>query len=168
MARASKRDHIIAEATNLFLAQGFKGTSIDLVVSTCAVSKPTVYNHFPDKAVLVAAVIEAWLAEHKPSTAVAYSSEDDLWKHLEAHWWCSAHMDMYRLIIAEGWRFAAAAQRFWQEFDMPWQQLAQRELTTRYAYSKAQAEDKVDAIRWRRLIHSRPVNAVSGAVSECD
>ncbi|MFC3854188.1 TetR/AcrR family transcriptional regulator [Salinispirillum marinum] len=168
MARASKRDHIVAEATQLFLTQGFKGTSIDLVVSTCAVSKPTVYNHFPDKAVLVAAVIETWLEEHKPSTDISCASEDTLWAYLDQYWWCDQHMAMYRLIIAEGWRFAAAADRFWREFDARWQKVALRALSTHFAYSLTEAQDKVDAIRWRRLLLSMPVNAVSSAVSECD
>lgn len=167
MARASKRDHIVAEATHLFLTQGFKGTSIDLVVSTCAVSKPTVYNHFPDKAVLVVAVIETWLEEHKPSTAISCASEDALWAHLDQHWWCAKHMAMYRLIIAEGWRFASAARRFWRDFDTPWQAVTRRALSTHFNYSMEEAQDRVDAIRWRRLLSSMPINATSDEVSEC-
>jgi AcrR family transcriptional regulator len=50
MAQRSKKDHIAAAALPLFLENGFKGTSIDMVVRVSGVSKPTVYNHFPDKA----------------------------------------------------------------------------------------------------------------------
>ncbi|MEM7562893.1 MAG: TetR/AcrR family transcriptional regulator [Pseudomonadota bacterium] len=44
MAQKSKKDHIVATALPLFLENGFKGTSIDLVVKASEVSKPTVYN----------------------------------------------------------------------------------------------------------------------------
>ncbi|MDH3389841.1 MAG: TetR/AcrR family transcriptional regulator, partial [Gammaproteobacteria bacterium] len=66
MAQKSKKDHIIASALPLFLEHGFKGTSIDMVVRASSVSKPTVYNHFPDKAALMLAVLARWTETHKP------------------------------------------------------------------------------------------------------
>jgi TetR/AcrR family transcriptional regulator of autoinduction and epiphytic fitness len=61
MAQKSKKEHITAVALPLFLQNGFKGTSIDVVVKQSSVSKPTVYNHFPDKAALILAVVEQWV-----------------------------------------------------------------------------------------------------------
>ncbi|WLD58876.1 TetR/AcrR family transcriptional regulator [Salinispirillum sp. LH 10-3-1] len=151
MARASKRDHIVAEATGLFLNQGFKGTSIDLVVSTCAVSKPTVYNHFPDKAVLMAAVIDDWLAQRHITPPPALDEETIL-DHLQANWWTPDHMAMYRLIIAEGWRFADAAQRFWADFHQPWQNAAEDWLQTLQGHSASEAKQCLEAALWQRLM----------------
>ena len=42
MARPSKKEFIVEQAAQLFLQQGYKGTSIDTVVAQCKVSKPTV------------------------------------------------------------------------------------------------------------------------------
>lgn len=152
MARASKRDHIVTEATELFLQQGFKGTSIDLVVSTCAVSKPTVYNHFPDKAVLMAAVIDAWLANNTLHNFPSPASEQELWEYLTEHCWDPARMAMYRLVIAEGWRFAQAADRFWQEFDAPLQRLAMNALTEQFGHTATAAQTQLEARRWQCLV----------------
>jgi TetR/AcrR family transcriptional regulator, mexJK operon transcriptional repressor len=46
---ARKRSAIIDAATELFLRHGYLGTSMDQIASLAAVSKPTVYKHFPDK-----------------------------------------------------------------------------------------------------------------------
>ncbi len=129
MARASKRDHIVEQATALFLQQGFKGTSVDSVVTTCAVSKPTVYKHFPDKTLLMAAVMDQWLAD-RPVADLQAVDQDNAWQEMGRFWWRPEHMAMYRLVIAEGWRFPAAAQRFWQEFDQAWQTAAKRWIKT--------------------------------------
>ena len=61
--RPSKRQHIIDTAQSLFAELGYQGTSIDLVVQTAAVSKPTVYSNFPTKQVLWASVLEQ-VSEH--------------------------------------------------------------------------------------------------------
>ncbi|EPJ46243.1 MAG: hypothetical protein OFPI_34540 [Osedax symbiont Rs2] len=55
--RPSKKQHIIAVASQLFAKYGYQGTSIDLVVREAQVSKPTVYNNFPSKQALLQAVI---------------------------------------------------------------------------------------------------------------
>lgn len=151
MARASKRDHIVAEATGLFLNQGFKGTSIDLVVSTCAVSKPTVYNHFPDKTVLMAAVIDDWLADNALNDFPSPNSENALWEYLTKQCWNPERMAMYSLVIAEGWRFSQAADRFWQEFDAPLQRLAIDALTEQFGHTASEAQIQLDARRWQCL-----------------
>lgn len=44
-----KRQAITAEATTLFLRQGFRGTSMDEIAAAAAVSKQTVYKQFSDK-----------------------------------------------------------------------------------------------------------------------
>ncbi len=50
--RPSKKGHIVEAACGLFTQQGYQSTSIDQVVVTAGVSKPTVYSNFPTKLVL--------------------------------------------------------------------------------------------------------------------
>ena len=54
---ARKRKAIIEAATDLFLEQGFDGTSMDQVAAQAKVSKQTVYKQFADKDSLFAQVI---------------------------------------------------------------------------------------------------------------
>jgi AcrR family transcriptional regulator len=46
---ARKRRAILEAATEVFLADGFAGASMDAIAATAGVSKPTVYKHFADK-----------------------------------------------------------------------------------------------------------------------
>ena len=59
--RPSKKQFILDIAQQLFSERGYQGTSIDLVVRLSKVSKPTVYNNFPSKQVLLQTLIEAQL-----------------------------------------------------------------------------------------------------------
>ncbi|ABC33573.1 Transcriptional regulator [Hahella chejuensis KCTC 2396] len=154
MARASKRDFIIETATGIFLEQGFKGTSIDMVVNACKVSKPTVYNHFPDKSQLIDAVIDAWLVAQRPIMPEC-NDEAALWRELKREWWRGESVAMYRLIIGEGWRFETTAQRFWQEYDAKW-----REIVDKYGKNHQLSADDIALLQarvshelWTRLSH---------------
>lgn len=53
-----KRRSILEAATELFLGQGFLGTSMDEVAARAAVSKRTVYNQFESKEALFVAIVE--------------------------------------------------------------------------------------------------------------
>ncbi|MEH6446431.1 MAG: TetR/AcrR family transcriptional regulator [Oceanospirillaceae bacterium] len=55
--RPSKKGSILDIAQQLFAEFGYQGTSIDLVVRKAGVSKPTVYNNFPSKQVLLQSLI---------------------------------------------------------------------------------------------------------------
>lgn len=54
---ARKHRDILEAATQVFLAQGFAGTSIDQIAAQAAVSKPTVYKHFADKQALFTEIV---------------------------------------------------------------------------------------------------------------
>src|SRR5215469_16619241 len=54
---ARKRGAIIDAAAELFLRHGYLGTSMDQIAAQAAVSKPTVYNHFPDKEQLFTEIV---------------------------------------------------------------------------------------------------------------
>jgi TetR/AcrR family transcriptional repressor of mexJK operon len=54
---ARKRAAILQAAQQLFLTNGFLGTSMDQVAATASVSKQTVYKHFSDKETLFREVV---------------------------------------------------------------------------------------------------------------
>ena len=52
------RDRLITAAAKLFYHQGIHKTSVDAVVAEAGLTKPTLYQHFPSKDELVAAVAQ--------------------------------------------------------------------------------------------------------------
>ncbi|MCG5431132.1 TetR/AcrR family transcriptional regulator [Mycobacterium sp. MYCO198283] len=63
-ARSSrKRDAILAAGRDLFLAQGYRGTSVEAIAASAHVSKQTVYKHFADKQQLLSAIVTPVLAD---------------------------------------------------------------------------------------------------------
>lgn len=119
MAQRSKKDYIVATALPLFLENGFKGTSIDMVVKACAVSKPTVYNHFPDKSALMLAVMKSWIEHNKPLIQPIRDLEE-LNRFISERWLTGQAVRLYAIVIGEGWRFPEARNLFWQQFDHLW------------------------------------------------
>lgn len=124
MARASKKDQIAVAALPLFLQNGFKGTSIDMVVKTSGVSKPTVYKHFPDKASLMGYAMRCWLQQFSGLTlpdvateALPASGLDALKQSLATGVFEADVFRIYRLVVAEGWRFPTAKTEFYEGFD---------------------------------------------------
>ncbi len=119
MAQRSKKEHIIATALPLFLDNGFKGTSIDMVVKASAVSKPTVYNHFPDKSALMHAVMARWIDSNKPMI-LPVRDPDQLADLIDEHWLTAEAVRIYAIVIGEGYRFADARRLFWEQYDRRW------------------------------------------------
>jgi TetR/AcrR family transcriptional regulator of autoinduction and epiphytic fitness len=69
-----KRAAIIDAAIQEFLAAGFDATSMDRVAARAGVSKRTVYNHFPSKEALFAAILRQLWDSSDTEEAPAYSS----------------------------------------------------------------------------------------------
>ena len=49
---------ILDGAMQVFLEQGYVGTTMDRIAAAAGVSKPTVYSHFQDKATLFTSLME--------------------------------------------------------------------------------------------------------------
>src|SRR3954469_25555921 len=69
-----KRVAVINAAIQEFLAAGFDATSMDRVAARAGVSKRTVYNHFPSKEALFAAILRQLWDSSDTEKAPAYSS----------------------------------------------------------------------------------------------
>ena len=94
---ASRRDHLVTIAADLFERDGYHATGIDQILATAGVAKMTLYNHFKSKDELIIAALEfrdglfmAWLEEQVEATAGATKDADGkllaVFDALEA--WC--------------------------------------------------------------------------------
>jgi TetR/AcrR family transcriptional regulator, regulator of autoinduction and epiphytic fitness len=73
-----KRAAVIVAAIEEFLAAGFDGTSMDRIAARASVSKRTVYNHFPSKEALFAAILGQLWDSSDAGEAPAYSAKRPL------------------------------------------------------------------------------------------
>jgi TetR/AcrR family transcriptional regulator of autoinduction and epiphytic fitness len=144
MAQKSKKTQIAAAALPLFLDNGFKGTSIDMVVKSSHVSKATVYNHFPDKAALILATLAMWIDSNKPIIAPVRSM-GDFEELVHQRWLTDEAVLFYALVIGEGRRFPQAKQMFWEQYDHQWRQA--------FGYVSANADALDPALIYQQLDH---------------
>ncbi|MFM0200777.1 TetR/AcrR family transcriptional regulator [Paraburkholderia fungorum] len=73
-----KRAAVIAAAIEEFLAAGFDATSMDRIAARASVSKRTVYNHFPSKEALFAAILRQLWESSDTGAAPVYSAAHPL------------------------------------------------------------------------------------------
>jgi TetR/AcrR family transcriptional regulator of autoinduction and epiphytic fitness len=73
-----KRAAVLAAAIEEFLAAGFDATSMDRIAARAGVSKRTVYNHFPSKEALFAAILCQLWDSSDAGEAPAYSPSQPL------------------------------------------------------------------------------------------
>jgi TetR/AcrR family transcriptional repressor of mexJK operon len=119
-----KRRVILAAATDVFLRNGYLGTSMDQVAALAAVSKQTVYKHFADKERLFADIVSAvtdQVDEALRDQAVIPARTDDVAKGLLdiARRFVAGIMDPHvlqvrRLIIAEAERFPELGRLYYE------------------------------------------------------
>lgn len=119
MPQVSKKDHIAEATFPLLLQEGIKATSIDRVVKASGASKPTVYNHFADKAVLIDYVLEKWLA-NQASPSFRAKTLTGLQRELPKRWLNKEACRLYGIFMGEGERAREAKRRFKEEYDQPW------------------------------------------------
>ena len=119
-----KRRAIVEAATDVFLRNGYRGTSMDEIATRAAVSKQTVYKHFADKESLFTAVVTVAVdAAGDPVTAEATAlaesddleadllvlARDQLGKVMQPHL-----MRLRRLVIGEANRFPELGRAFYE------------------------------------------------------
>lgn len=115
-----KRRQILRGALEIFLEQGYEGTSMDRVAAAAGVSKITIYKYFQDKEGLFTALIEQVATQRfdtvfgvlplneEPSEVLRQIAEKLL--HLLAV--DDEYVAFLRLIIGESGRFPTLAQLF--------------------------------------------------------
>src|SRR5690348_17748019 len=73
-----KRSAIIDAAIEEFRAAGFEATSMDRIAARASVSKRTVYNHFPSKEALFAAILHQLWDASQTGNAPGYCAGEPL------------------------------------------------------------------------------------------
>jgi TetR/AcrR family transcriptional regulator, mexJK operon transcriptional repressor len=114
----------VEAATEVFLRNGYCGTSMDEIAARAAVSKQTVYKHFADKESLFAAIVTAAVdAAGDPvfGDATALATSDDLATDLRALARRQLEqvvqqrlMQLRRLVIGEANRFPELGRAFYE------------------------------------------------------
>jgi TetR/AcrR family transcriptional regulator of autoinduction and epiphytic fitness len=73
-----KKLAIVDAAISEFRAAGFEATSMDRIAATAAVSKRTVYNHFPSKDALFAEIMRRLWERSAAQMTIPYRSDETL------------------------------------------------------------------------------------------
>lgn len=128
----AKRKAILDAAKDLFVRNGYAGTSMDAVAAEAGVSKLTVYSHFTDKETLFSAAVVARCEEQLPELFVVVAQNAPVEKVLLGiargfHSLINSpeSIELHRLMIALGTQdtslsavfFEAGPQRILQEME---------------------------------------------------
>lgn len=127
---AEKTAAILEGAMQVFLEQGYVGTTMDRVAAAAKVSKPTVYSHFHDKETLFNALVEQWVHKTQwvtlPQEMLQASSEppEKVLRQLANNMLDSCIHDpekitFIRLVLGESGRFPELGRAFVQHMDKP-------------------------------------------------
>ncbi|MCP2323527.1 TetR/AcrR family transcriptional repressor of mexJK operon [Hamadaea flava] len=121
---ARKRSAILEAATELFLCNGYQGTSMDEIAAVAAVSKQTVYKNFTDKEQLFGDIILGAtdrVGEFVDVITAALAETEDLERDLGlvARRYIATViqprvLQLRRLLIAEAGRFPDLARAYYQ------------------------------------------------------
>ena len=119
-----KRSAILEAGTELFLRNGYLGTSMDEIAALARVSKQTVYKHFADKQSLFSAIVTAAVdtaGDRVLEDATALGDSEDLAADLRAfargqlgRVMQPRLMQLRRLVIGEANRFPELGRAFFE------------------------------------------------------
>jgi AcrR family transcriptional regulator len=117
-----KREQILQGALQIFLQEGYEGTSMDRVAAAAGVSKITIYKHFQDKEGVFTALVEQVTAQRFQTVFGDFSKDEApaiALRHIATTLLNMLAVDeeyiaFLRLIIGESGRFPELAQLFIQ------------------------------------------------------
>jgi TetR/AcrR family transcriptional repressor of mexJK operon len=117
--RRDRQDMILSVAQEYFLEHGFAGTTMSGIAAALGGSKGTLWNHFPSKEQLFAAVLGRVTQAYRARLSQILDPEADLRTTLEnvcrsllAKVTSPQAIALHRIIIAEGGRFPELSQIF--------------------------------------------------------
>ena len=118
---AEKRRGILQAAQPILLRDGLGGTTLDRVAAEGKISKMTLYRHFPSKEALFEGLVTDMCKtmreglENAPLADIRKPASERLAAELRAFTSALIEPDwlaLYRLLVAEGWRFPELARVF--------------------------------------------------------
>lgn len=77
------RGNIVTHAIRLFKAKGYYKTSMDEIAEKVDVSKPTLYNYFPDKGSILVAYFQSVFAEYGRDVEASFEGNQGIQAKLE-------------------------------------------------------------------------------------
>ncbi|MGA4507061.1 TetR/AcrR family transcriptional regulator [Propionibacteriaceae bacterium G1746] len=77
MPRPDRTDAIVTAAQELFIAHGYRGTTMQAIAQAAGVAKPTLYARFPDKQTLLTVIGERVLDQARAGFAAALAASGD-------------------------------------------------------------------------------------------
>ena len=117
----TRRQQLLQTATELFLARGYEGVSVDAIVARTGGTKTNVYTHFGDKAGLFAAVTEDLCqgAMHPFAgiTANGRTAEQvlrDFGRRFLTALLARRSIQQHRMLVTEAARFPALGRRWFE------------------------------------------------------
>ena len=126
----SKRDQIVNAARKLFLESGYETTSMDALAAEAGVSKRTVYSHFANKEALFGAIMTNLCNEtgctHPVSLSPDLTPEEalkDFARNMVGLVQTPEERDVFRVVLAEGIKFPALGEAFWNSGPEPAKQM---------------------------------------------
>ncbi len=118
--KGRKFDQVLAGATEVFLACGFEGASVDDIARAAGVSKATLYSYFPDKRLLFMEVAKGECCRQADHAAekidVAAPVADVLLKaadHMIEFITSEVGQRIFRICVAESDRFPELGREFY-------------------------------------------------------
>lgn len=120
--RPSKKQHIVEHAKGLFQQLGYQGTSIDQVVVSAGVSKPTVYSNFATKQVLWTEVMGSIVTQSETALATLMDANTtdvvEAWVNVWQLWVDQGErLSVYRILLGERMKMEATAVALFAEFE---------------------------------------------------
>lgn len=118
---AETRASILRAARPILLRDGLGGTTLDRVAAEGGIAKMTLYRHFPSKEALFEGLVTAMCEymregiENAATPDINKPRADRLAEELHAFTTALLEPDalaLYRLIVADGWRFPALSKVF--------------------------------------------------------
>ncbi len=116
----SKRQAIIKAATRMFLAHGYRKSSMEKIALTAPVSKATLYNHFDSKKALLAGVVAELCESLSKTIALTATDEENIegtLNRIAASFvellFSEDALGIYRLVIAESRDFPKMSHLFY-------------------------------------------------------
>ncbi|HKY81876.1 MAG TPA: TetR/AcrR family transcriptional regulator [Sphingobium sp.] len=119
--RRDRHDAIIDVAKRSFLENGYAATTMSGIAATLGGSKGTLWNYFPSKEELFAAVLSHATASYRADMAQILDSEGELEPTLRCFatemllkMTSAQSLALHRLVVAEGWRFPKMGAIFFE------------------------------------------------------
>jgi AcrR family transcriptional regulator len=106
VVKSRSRNRILAAARELFVSSGYQETSMAQIAREAGVARATIYNNFPDKVALLAALVQDYLRgyiEIAQRLQASIPANQTTFEHLESMIregisWRLAHADLFPLI----------------------------------------------------------------------